>query len=666
MAAMASPSGTAALVAQASDVAISMNDYMRDVRLLLIGGLIGALLAWLSSRWSSGNRAKDSVAEPADDCSAGSSSWQESKDQVNTLLGRSESKVSSTKSLNACCTSKDEDDDHDDFGEEEEDEHGRDSTFSKIESYPGARRKSTPEKKEASSYHDEQPKVRRNSTGPRIRTEVTSMEDDPVSKVHDLCFALRSGDETIRLNSSHLDLIEKAMRFSREHTRRETHLQQLKKRLTMHFSCHSQSRFWSATCASPAGANQEDEDKMHAQEPASSSSRQGKRVLQKVRTRLRVILPLRRGMMEHRKKVRAKQREIEIARIQEARSAIFEACQLSSTICDTVSTSVASMHLWNDFDIFKLCLLIPKPMPLITHCALRGTGLVDLLGGVLSEMQQVFTLWSDMYNENNPFHTSLHAADVTQAVYHALTSVGLMDRIPSLRALAMLLSAAVHDIGHPGVNNAFLVASGDELALRYNDRSVLENMHVATAFLLVHESRIDFWGKLGPEGAQVVRKDMIVNILGTDMAEHAHCVANVQRISETIPDWSDKDTQALVCKAMVHAADISNPARPWDLYWSWTDKVMEEFFMQSDLEKQHGLKFPGGLSFLSRRTPMNVQQFQLGFIKAVILPFNVGLGNIKDLDHSDRLTELHLNIDRLTRESAARQEELQQLENDKK
>jgi hypothetical protein len=42
----------------------------------------------------------------------------------------------------------------------------------------------------------------------------------------------------------------------------------------------------------------------------------------------------------------------------------------------------------------------------------------------------------------------------------------------SLDKFALLLSAAVHDLRHPGVNNNFLAALSHPLAVRYNDKSV--------------------------------------------------------------------------------------------------------------------------------------------------------------------------------------------------
>ena len=46
-------------------------------------------------------------------------------------------------------------------------------------------------------------------------------------------------------------------------------------------------------------------------------------------------------------------------------------------------------------------------------------------------------------------------------------------------------SASCHDVGHPGLNNAFLTQSGHPLAITYNDESPLEQMHAATTFLIM-------------------------------------------------------------------------------------------------------------------------------------------------------------------------------------
>lgn len=59
--------------------------------------------------------------------------------------------------------------------------------------------------------------------------------------------------------------------------------------------------------------------------------------------------------------------------------------------------------------------------------------------------------------------------------------------------MTMLLAAATHDIGHLGVNNAFLKSTKHELALIYNDHSPLENMHISLAFKMLLEPKARYY-----------------------------------------------------------------------------------------------------------------------------------------------------------------------------
>jgi len=55
-------------------------------------------------------------------------------------------------------------------------------------------------------------------------------------------------------------------------------------------------------------------------------------------------------------------------------------------------------------------------------------------------------------------------------------------QLTDLEMAVLLISGFVHDTDHPGYNNLYLVNTRDNLALRYNDKSVLENHHIAIAF----------------------------------------------------------------------------------------------------------------------------------------------------------------------------------------
>lgn len=87
----------------------------------------------------------------------------------------------------------------------------------------------------------------------------------------------------------------------------------------------------------------------------------------------------------------------------------------------------------------------------------------------------------------NPYHNAMHAADVTQSAMCMIAYDGLGEGLTDLELLCIIISCCIHDVGHYGVNNDFLVKTQHEWALIYNDTSVNENMHVRVAFEVLQE-----------------------------------------------------------------------------------------------------------------------------------------------------------------------------------
>jgi cAMP-specific phosphodiesterase 4 len=78
------------------------------------------------------------------------------------------------------------------------------------------------------------------------------------------------------------------------------------------------------------------------------------------------------------------------------------------------------------------------------------------------------------YRDNSPliiYHNSVHAADVLQAVYYYLYNAGVQDmcKATTFDLLGTFLSAAAHDMDHPGNNNVFETKTHSKLATLYND-----------------------------------------------------------------------------------------------------------------------------------------------------------------------------------------------------
>lgn len=121
------------------------------------------------------------------------------------------------------------------------------------------------------------------------------------------------------------------------------------------------------------------------------------------------------------------------------------------------------------------------------------------------------------------YHTAVHAADVVQAVSFLL-SKGLRDQIDADAAFALVVAAAAHDAGHPGLNNAHLVRTEDPAATRWNDVSVNENGHLHVALRLLRQHGVTRGWEA--ERARGFRAMLGRLILSTDMENHARIVAD--------------------------------------------------------------------------------------------------------------------------------------------
>lgn len=65
----------------------------------------------------------------------------------------------------------------------------------------------------------------------------------------------------------------------------------------------------------------------------------------------------------------------------------------------------------------------------------------------------------DHYVKDNPFHNSMHAADVTQSTNVLLNTPALEGVFTPLEISGALFAACIHDVDHPGLTNQFLINS---------------------------------------------------------------------------------------------------------------------------------------------------------------------------------------------------------------
>lgn len=148
-----------------------------------------------------------------------------------------------------------------------------------------------------------------------------------------------------------------------------------------------------------------------------------------------------------------------------------------------------------------------------------------------------------------------------------------MDRIDEASAL---ISAAAHDIDHPGRSSAFLCNSNSALAILYNDVCVLESHHAALMFrLTLSDDKCNIFKNLDRETYKLVRSIIIDMILATEMTRHFEHLAKFVSVFNENDDeihTDSDDNHMLIRRMLIKCADVSNPARPFRFCEEWAKR----------------------------------------------------------------------------------------------
>jgi hypothetical protein len=149
-----------------------------------------------------------------------------------------------------------------------------------------------------------------------------------------------------------------------------------------------------------------------------------------------------------------------------------------------------------------------------------------------------------------------------------------------------------------------------ELAVRYNDQSPLEHMHLAITFSLLRREENNF---LSQDMLASIRSVLVKAILGTDMSNHSEQMARLDALIENVKaeeegrsgaipwywpikpppalktpvekkEWALMLQEGFIVELFLHAADIGSPAMPFEQFRKWNRLCQEEFFVQGEME----------------------------------------------------------------------------------
>ncbi|XP_051867477.1 cAMP-specific 3',5'-cyclic phosphodiesterase 4B isoform X3 [Pristis pectinata] len=313
---------------------------------------------------------------------------------------------------------------------------------------------------------------------------------------------------------------------------------------------------------------------------------------------------------------------------------------------DCLSKELDDLNKWG-LNIFKVAEFSNnRPLTCIMYTIFQERDLLKTFRIPVDTFVTYIMTLEDHYHGDVAYHNSLHAADVAQSTHILLSTPALDAVFTDLEILAAIFAAAIHDVDHPGVSNQFLINTNSELALMYNDESVLENHHLAVGFKLLQEDSCDIFQNLTKKQRQMLRKMVIEMVLATDMSKHMTLLADLKTMVETKKVTSsgvlllDNYTDRIqVLRNMVHCADLSNPTKSLELYRQWTDRIMDEFFHQGDKERERGME----ISPMCDKHTAIVEKSQVGFIDYIAHPLWETWADLVHPDAQDILDTLEDN-----------------------
>ncbi|KPM36842.1 hypothetical protein AK830_g9716 [Neonectria ditissima] len=276
------------------------------------------------------------------------------------------------------------------------------------------------------------------------------------------------------------------------------------------------------------------------------------------------------------------------------------------------------------------------------------------------------------YNNFVPYHNFRHVVDVLQATFNFLVHIGSLppypantavDSIPEksavaslvtpFEALTLLITAIGHDVGHPGVNNGFLVTLNAPLAQLYNDQSVLESFHCAAYSQILRRH----WPSAFEDTK--MRRLMISSILATDMGLHFDYMKKLGDLQERLQEnnstdgWNGRqleENRTLACSLLIKCADISNVARNHEIALQWTYILSEEFSRQASMESELGIQ--SSLMAPPKQDVTSLSKGQLGFMNLFATPLFQGVADI--------MPAMKYTVDELERNKSCFEQKLQE------
>jgi hypothetical protein len=228
----------------------------------------------------------------------------------------------------------------------------------------------------------------------------------------------------------------------------------------------------------------------------------------------------------------------------------------------------------------------------------RGILKTDISLEAEAQLRDFLTTIGNLYNDN-PFHNFEHACHVAMSTKKLLDRVVLTKErekvdinIDPLTKFAIIFGAIVHDVDHQGVTNGQLIKEEDEVAKKYDNKSVAEQNSFDVAWDLFMSRRFkDLHQHMfkTEDDMKRFRRVVATVVLATDIFDPTLRESRENRWEKVFEDTPERCPEKLVSaeisswktiiviEHLIQASDVAHTMQHWNVYQKWNHRLFQEF-----------------------------------------------------------------------------------------
>ncbi|CAB9512761.1 Receptor-type guanylate cyclase gcy [Seminavis robusta] len=254
---------------------------------------------------------------------------------------------------------------------------------------------------------------------------------------------------------------------------------------------------------------------------------------------------------------------------------------------------------------------------------------IELPDRAVEQLHQFLSIVCDNYLDNH-FHNFEHASHVTSSVLKLLTRIVQVDTTMQtsreddlnsgvfkltdfaghsygitsdpLTQFAVVFSAAIHDMQHPGIPNARMVEENDPLASKFKQSTAEQNSVEEAWKILMKDDFKDLRACIYKDEAELKRfRQLVVNVvMATDICDKElggmrktrwqkafspdvagsppEAASRTSLVGPSVQNVGMNEKATIVIEHLIQASDVSHTMQHWHVYRMWNERLFNELY----------------------------------------------------------------------------------------